>query len=284
MSETTVIGVDLGGTKVTVGAVSGGTVRHVSGRRISAHRAQDVVMAEVIEAIEEEFDDTVVGIGCGVPSVVDVETGVVVDVENIPSWRRVPLKAVLEDRFEVPTYVNNDANAFAVGEHVFGKGQAFQDMVGLTLGTGLGAGVIIDGRLYCGKNCGAGEIGMIPHKRHNVEAYCSGRFFKRECGMAGEVAYRRALEGDAVALRCFERFGHQMGDAVMIVTYAFDPEAVIMGGSISVAFDLFEGGMRERLRSFAYGHVIEGLVIESSELENAALLGAAALYVDATSR
>ena len=78
--------------------------------------------------------------------------------------------------------------------------------------------------------------------------------------------------------------GGDLGDAINIVLYAFDPEAIVLGGSISVAFDLFEGGMRERLRSFAYPHVVERLVIEPSELDNAAVLGAAALFFDATGR
>jgi glucokinase len=206
----------------------------------------------------------------------------VYDVENIPSWREVPLRAALEQRFGVPSYVNNDANAYVVGEHVFGKGRGFRHVVGMTLGTGLGVGVITNGTLYAGANCGAGELGVMPYKELTVEAYAAGQFFPRECGVSGEVAHRRARAGDPEALGWFESYGGELGDAIMIVLYAFDPEAVILGGSISVAFDLFERGMRERLRSFAYPHVVERLVIEPSELENAAVLGAAALFYDAT--
>jgi glucokinase len=282
MADATVLGVDLGGTSVTVGAVVGESVQRVSTRRISAQAAEEVVLSEVIDTIAELFDDSVRGIGCGVPSVVDVSTGVVYDVENIPSWREVPLRAALEQRFGVPSYVNNDANAYVVGEHVFGKGRGFRHVVGMTLGTGLGVGVITNGTLYAGANCGAGELGVMPHKEHTVEAYAAGQFFPRECGVSGEVAYRRARAGDPEALGWFESYGGELGDAIMIVLYAFDPEAVILGGSISVAFDLFERGMRERLRSFAYPHVVQRLVIEPSELENAAVLGAAALFYDAT--
>ncbi len=282
MSDGTVLGVDLGGTTVTVGAVVGESLQRVTSRRISARAAEEVVLAEVVDAIAELFDESVRGIGCGVPSVVDVETGVVYDVENIPSWREVPLKAALEQRFGVPSYVNNDANAYVVGEFIFGKGRGFRHLVGITLGTGLGVGVITNGTLYAGANCGAGEIGVMPFKEHTVEAYAAGQFFPRECGVTGEVAYRRARDGDPEALGWFESFGAEVGDAIMIVLYAFDPEAIILGGSIARAFDLFERGMRERLQSFAYPHVVERLVIEPSELENAAVLGAAALFYDAT--
>jgi glucokinase len=278
-----IIGVDLGGTKVSAGAVSEGAVTRVERREVPSREAADVVLAAIMDVIDEVFDSSVVGIGCGVPSVVDVAEGVVFDVENIPSWKEMPLKAGLEDRFGVPASVNNDANAFAVGEHVFGSGRAFSDMVGLTLGTGMGTGVIVNGRLYSGSNCGVGEIGMMAHKGRTLEEYCSGPYFQRECDAAGEEIYRRAREGEAEALAIFERFGAELSEAVMITLYAYDPQAVIFGGSISAAFDLFEAGLHRGLERFAYRRVIERLAMMPSTLENSAVLGAAALYVDATS-
>ena len=281
MTET-IIGVDLGGTKVSVGAVTEGTASRVVRREVPSQEAQDVVLAEIMNAIDEVFDRSVVGIGCGVPSVVDVAEGIVFDVENIPSWKEVPLGAALEECFGVPVSINNDANAFAVGEHVFGSGREFTDLVGLTLGTGMGTGVIINGRLYSGANCGAGEIGMMTHKGLTLEDFCSGQFFQRECGAAGDEVHRRARDGERNALAAFERFGTELSEAVMIALYAYDPQAVIFGGSISAAFDLFKAGLRRGLEQFAYPHVIERLVIAPSSLENAAVLGSAALYVDAS--
>jgi glucokinase len=279
----TIIGIDLGGTRVSVGAVSGGTVTKIERRGVPSQEAAEVVLAALVDAIDEVFDPTVVGIGCGVPSVVDVDKGVVFDVENIPSWKRMPLKAALEERFRVPTSVNNDANAFAVGEHVFGAGREFSDLVGLTLGTGMGTGVIVSGRLYSGSNCGVGEIGMMAHKGLTLEEHCSGPFFQREYGVAGDEIYRRARSGDTEAIAAFDRFGSELSEAVMIVLYAYDPQAVIFGGSISAAYDLFESGLRRGLERFAYRRVIERLVIGPSTLENSAVLGAAALYVDSVS-
>jgi glucokinase len=282
MAQPTIIGVDLGGTKVSVGAVTGGVVRQVERRDVPAAEAAEIVLETIIDTIDEVFDPTVVGIGCGVPSVVDVDEGIVYEVENIPSWKEVHLKAALEDRFGVPASVNNDANAFAVGEHVFGKGRPFRNMVGMTLGTGMGTGVIIDGRLYSGANCGAGEIGMMAHKGLTLEDWCSGDFFRREYGVSGEAVYLRARGGDAESMGIFERFGREFSEAVMVALYAYDPEGLIIGGSISAAFDLFERGLRSGLEAFAYPHVVERLVLDRSELDNAAVLGAAALYVDAT--
>jgi glucokinase len=277
MVESAIVGVDLGGTKVTAGRVTNGVVGKRFSREISAGDREEVVLAEVIGAIEEVIDDSVVAIGCGVPSIVEVKTGVVLDVENIPSWRRVPLKDQLEQRFAVTATVNNDANAFVVGEHVFGSGRGLRNLVGLTLGTGLGAGVIIDGRLCCGSSCGVGEIGRIPYKSSTVEAHCSGQLFREQYGEAGEVMYERAIAGDAPARASFDHFGRELANAVMIAVYAYDPEAIILGGSISSAFDLFTESLQAELGSPANRAMTKGLVVERSRLGDAAVLGAAAL-------
>lgn len=281
MAGGTVIGLDLGGTKLAVGAVVGGTVLRTVRSDVPATDAEQVVMAAVVDAIRAVFDDTVVGIGCGVPSVVDVDRGVVFEVENIPCWKEVHIGPELEEIFGVPVVVNNDANAFAVGEHHFGAGRGSRHLVGMTLGTGLGTGVIVDGRLYNGANCGAGELGRMPHKGLTLEAWCAGPFFLREYGVAGQEIYRRAKAGDREALAAFERFGSELSEAIAIGLYAYDPEILVLGGSIASAFELFEPALRAGLGSFAYPHVIERLKLVPSSLSNAAVLGAAALYLDA---
>jgi len=276
-----ILGVDLGGTQVRAGKVRGSAVERSAVARISGRERAEVVNGELYRTIDAVFDDEVRGIGCGVPSVVDVETGVVYGVENIPSWREVPLKADLERRYGVPAYVNNDANAFAVGELHFGAGRGHRNLVGLTIGTGLGAGVIVDGRLYSGSHCAAGEIGAIPYREHTIEHYCAGAFFQRNAGMPGEAVYARAQAGEPAALALFEEFGFELGYAVLLVLYAYDPELIVLGGSISVALPLFGGTMRERLREYPWPHVVAALRIAAGEVQDAGILGAAALYLDA---
>lgn len=283
-TDASIIGVDLGGTKVSVGLVRGKTVSRVVRHSVPSQEAADVVLRAVVDSIAEVYDDTVVGIGCGVPSIVDVDEGIVLDVENIPSWKRMPLKAELEQAFGVPATINNDANAFAVGEYIFGKGRGHRTMVGMTLGTGLGTGVIIDGRLYSGANCGAGEIGMMRHKGRVLEDYCSGQLFPREYGVSGEIVFERARSGDELALAAYDRFGRELAEATMVALFAYDPDIVIFGGSISSAFEFFEAGLHRGLEAFPYRQTVERLVITRSVLENAAVLGAAALYVDANNR
>lgn len=277
-----ILGVDLGGSGVRVGKVRSGGLERFAAAPISGRERAEVVTDEIYRAIDGVIDDEVRGIGCGVPSVVDVDRGIVYNVENIPAWQEVPLKADLERRYGVPAYVNNDANAFAVGELYFGHGRGHRHLVGLTLGSGLGAGVVVDGRLYIGANCGAGELGAIPFREHTVEHYCAAPFFQREAGISGEEAHRRAAAGDAGARQLFARFGDSLGHALLLVLYAYDPEIIVLGGSISAALPFFEEAMRERLRTYAYPHALERLRLERSEVENAAVLGAAALYLDAT--
>jgi glucokinase len=262
--------------------VRGGELEDNCCQRISSNAAEETVLQEVYAAIDGLFDEDVAGIGCGVPSVIDVKRGIVYNVENIPSWLEVHLGELLEQRYGVPVCVNNDANAFALGEFFFGKGRQYRDMVGVTLGTGLGTGVIINGRLYCGHSCGAGEIGMIPFREHNIEYYCAGRFFSSR-GCSGESACELARQGNRKALQLFEEYGRELGHAVLTVLYAFDPELIVFGGSISQAFDLFEGGLRERLQDYAYQLGLAGKVITASETENVAILGAAAIALNARS-
>ena len=277
-----ILGVDLGGSGVRVGKVRAGELERFAAAPISGRERAEVVAGEIFRAIDGVIDAEVAGIGCGVPSVVDVERGIVYSVENIPAWQEVPLKDDLERRYGVPAYVNNDANAFAVGELHFGHGRGHRHLVGLTLGSGLGAGVVIDGRLYIGANCGAGELGAVPYREHTIEHYCAAPFFQREAGASGEEVHRRALAGDADALELFARFGDALGHAMLLVLYAYDPEMIVLGGSLSQALPFFETTMRERLEGYAFPHALERLRVVRSEVENAAVLGAAALYLDAT--
>jgi len=275
-----IIGVDLGGTNVRAGRVEGNRIGAKASRPISSRAAADVIVGEIFGAIGDVLDPGVSAIGIGVPSIVDVERGIVFSVENIPSWREVPLKDLLEKRFGVPAYVNNDANCFALGEFHFGKGRGTRHMVGLIIGTGIGAGVIANGRLYAGANCGAGEIGAIPYKNRTIEYYASGSAFEHIHRLSGSDLFLRASRGEARALEVFAGHGHEVGHAVMTTLYAFDPEMIVLGGSVSRAFAFFEKTMYETLASFAYPSALKRLMIAVSEEPEIAILGAAGLVLD----
>jgi glucokinase len=277
----TVIGVDLGGTNVRAGLVEGGRLTDVRSVPVRSQGTERDVLEDMFSAIDAVLRKGVAGIGAGVPSVIDLKGGVVYDVQNIRSWTKVPLKSYLEARYHLPAYVNNDANCFAAGEKYFGKAKPYDHAVGLILGTGLGAGVIANGRLYSGINCGAGEFGMLPYLDRNFEAYASGQFFERVHGVPGRELAGRAERGDPAALGIFAEYGGHIGEAVKAICYAVDPEAIILGGSVSKSSRFFKDAMWETFQSFAYSITKERLKIEVSETENIAILGAAALYYDA---
>lgn len=281
MDLNTLIGVDLGGTNMRAGRVEGGRVVHHATGATPGQAAADVVLDKLMATIGAVFTPDVKGIGIGVPSVVDVDRGIVFTVENIPSWQEVPLKEILERRFQVPVHVNNDANCFALGEFHFGQGRGFRNMVGLVVGTGLGAGVILNRHLCSGSNCGAGEIGTIPFREHTFEYYASGQVFAREYGENGALIHARAMKGDGGALAILDQFGEAFGSVVMTTLYAYDPELIVLGGSVAKAYPFFERSMRRVLTGFAYQHALQRLLIRVSEEPQIAVMGAAALCLDA---
>jgi len=281
VSGPAVIGVDLGGTNVRAGLVVGGRLAGVRSVPVRGQGAEGDVLEDLFSAVDAIIGPDVAGIGAGVPSIIDLKTGTVYDVQNIPSWKKVPLKAILEERYRLPVYVNNDANCFAAGEKHFGKLGPYDSAVGLIVGTGLGAGVIANGRLYSGVNCGAGEFGMLPYLDRNFEAYASGQFFRRVHGTSGREVAERAGRGDAKALEIFGEFGRHVGEAVKAICYAVDPEIIVLGGSVSRSYGHFRAALWRAFQSYAYSLAKERLKIEVSETENIAILGAAALYFDA---
>lgn len=279
-TEYNIIGVDLGGTNIRAGKVVQHEIVKMSKAATNSEGTMEEVLETIFSVIDECFDGNTRSIGIGVPSVVDVEKGIVYDVVNIPSWKVVPLKSILENKYKVPVYVNNDANCFALGEKYFGKAQAYKSVVGLCIGTGMGSGLIFNEKLYEGVNCGAGEFGNIPYLKSNFEGYCSGQFFSEEKKIAAVDAYHLAVKGDLAALKIFEEFGFHMGQAIKSILYAYDPEIIVLGGSLTNAYKFFQPAMFEAIQDFAYHNVLTNLKIEISELEHSAIYGAAALYLN----
>jgi glucokinase len=279
-----IIGVDIGGTKISVARIHNKQIIQEYSCPTPSEEIKEMVVNVVGDAIQQVFSTKISGIGIGVPGLVDLETNEVLDVVNIPSWDRVPLKQLLEDRFQKPVFVNNDANCFAVGERYFGKGQDFKNFVGITLGTGLGAGIIINSHLYPGRYCGAGEFGTIYYRDKTVEAYASGQFFKDQ-NLSGKAVAEKAEQGDQQAKQLFFELGEHIGRAIGNVLFALAPEAIILGGSVSQSYHLFEGGMRSVLANeFPYQRLYQALKIEVSDLSNSAVLGASSLVIDAFSQ
>ena len=281
MSGPVVLGIDLGGTNARAGRVVDGRLAEVRSVPVRSRGSEEEVLEDLFRAVDPLVRDDVAGIGAGVPSVIDLATGTVYDVQNIPSWKKVGLKAILEGRYRRPAFVNNDANCVAAGEMYYGKIRPYASAVGLIVGTGLGAGIIANDRLYSGINCGAGEFGMLPYLDRNFEAYASGQFFERVHGLGGRELAGRAEMRDRWALDVFAEFGRHLGEAVKAICYAVDPEIIVLGGSVSKSYRFFRAALWETFQTYAYSIAKERLRIEVSETEGIAILGAAALYFDA---
>ncbi|SNR22927.1 ROK family protein [Flavobacterium sp. ov086] len=276
MSERKIIGVDMGGTKIHTSLILGKEIISECVVDTPAKESEKVVLDRLIHAIEQVYQPGCEGIGIGVPSVVDWKEGIVYDVVAIPSWKEVHVKKILEEHFKIPVYVNNDSNCFALGENFFGKGTDSANFVAVTIGTGLGSGIIIENKLYQGVNTGAGEIGSISYKDGIIEQYCASEFFISR-GLDGEKVYLEAKKGDQKALEIFKEYGKNLSQVIKIVLYAYDPEIIILGGSISNAYEFFIDAVWEGLHDFMFPVELKKLRIENSELKNSAVLGAAAL-------
>lgn len=271
------IGVDLGGTNIRAGLVEDSKITLVRQEILTDKESLQKTLSQLISIIASLIQPKVKGIGIGVPSVVDIKNGIVFDVVNIPSWQRVELKKILEAEFKIPVFVNNDVNCFALGEHQYGQAKSFSSFVALALGTGLGAGIIINDFLYPGNNCGAGEIGSLPYLDKNFEFYTSSTFFESIHSATALEVHDSAVKGEKEALKIWNEYGFHLGNVMKAVVYTYDPEAIILGGSISKAYPLFEDAMKKALSDFQFPETIKRLKILKSNVENIALLGAAAL-------
>jgi glucokinase len=278
MDDQKIIGIDIGGTKVHMGIVQNGEITKELRLSTASQASKAQLLDDITNGIGQLMDADVAGIGIGVPGLVDEEKGIVYSVQNIPSWSEVHLKTHLEDFFKLPVYLTNDANTYALGEKVYGKGKPYRHMVGVTLGTGFGAGIIADHKLYSGAFSSAGEYGGVPYLDKTLEDYCSGKFFMHEYGKPGDEMYALAKAGDARALKAFKHFGHHVGNAIKIILYTLSPEAIFLGGSVSRCYPYFSEAMQHSIDSYPYKLVTDHLVVAQSDIANVAVLGAAALF------
>ena len=270
------IGIDIGGTNLCLGLVENGQISNMfSTPSFSPESTMEQTLEHLSNQILKIFHSGVDKIGVGVPSVVDVKRGIVYDTQNIPSWKEVPLKEYLEDRFHVPVSVNNDANCFAMG--VYGTYPADskpETLVAVTLGTGVGMGIVNEGKLFCGANCGAGELCCLPYKDSILEDYCSKKYFTG-AGWDSKEAAKAAKAGDSDALLLFDEFGRHLGALVCTVMYAYDPTHIALAGGIANNYPFFCQAMEDYIwANFPYRKPLENLKIDVFTDDNLPVLGA----------
>ncbi len=302
MAADRVIGVDLGGTKILAGVVDRhGTIerRH---ERPTPTSSQDELLLELEAAVVELRDDGVAGVGFGVPSTIDQRAGRAVSSVNVP-LADVDLRARMSERLGLPVGVDNDANAAAIGEWAFGAGRGTRHMVMLTLGTGIGGGLILDGRPYRGAVGAAAELGhiVIEHDGDPCQGTCTGRGHLEtlasgnRAGAEARAAFgpaadahrlvRLASEGDTRARAILERLGRRLGSGIATLVNVFNPELVVIGGGFAAAGDLVLAPAREVLAREALSPARELVRVVRAELGTAAgLVGAALVGFEAVDR
>ena len=309
MSESETIGVDLGGTKMLVGALEGTDVLWES-REASTGQSEDelveLLVREVCEARDARPGATAVGLG--IPATIDHETGVAVSAVNLPI-ANVAIRDLVAERVGLPVFVDNDANVAALAESLYGAAKGKPNTVMITVGTGIGGGLILGGEIYRGATGAGAELGHTviqadgPPCQGNcpnhgcVEALASGTALGRE-GLAaaegapdsvlgrllaegktvdGKVVTEAAIAGDEIAVGVFELIGSRLGVACSSFANIFQPDAIVVGGGVIAAGDLLLEPVRREVRERALTPMNGTPILEATLGNDAGMIGAAAL-------
>jgi glucokinase len=305
------IGVDLGGTNIRFGLVSdAGEVSARTQCSTLGHEGAARTLQKILDGIGDTLAQAprgVRGIGIGSPGPLDSRRGVVITSPNIPGWRNIKLKALVEKRFGLPCKVENDANCAALAEHWVGAGRGVQDMLHYTLGTGVGGGAIVAGELLQGRDSTGGELGHVTvdpdglvcgcGNRGCVETYASATWMVRRfeqrlragkpsvlldewragrLAITARVSQEAAERGDRAARELVEEAGRYLGIGVASMIVAFNPAVVSFSGGVARFGELLFGPMRAEIKRRAFRSMTRGLRIVRSRLgDKGGVIGAA---------
>ena len=321
MSGRPAVGVDLGGTKIhTVVATPEGEVLAEDRRPTLASEGPDAVLGRLIASIRRSLAGAgppsrqIAGVGISSPGPCDPKRGVVTNAPNLPGWHEIPIVRIVSEQLGVPALLENDANAACYGEYRFGAGRGFQHILYVTLGTGIGGGIIIDGKIYEGASGAAGEVGHIIIDQDGPPCNCGGRGclealasgpaiaraaeaavsagrspalaqLAASASLTPELVLQAAEGGDAVAREVIERAGTQLGLGLISLLNCFDPQALILGGGLLGLGNLYLGPALRLARERAFTQIVADVTISMATLgERAGALGAAALVMENSMR
>jgi len=304
MSEKFIIGVDLGGTNLRLGLLDSryklkdkiafGTKKFI--------RKEDLIQA-IIDSVHKMTSDhaldkkDILGVGLGLPGPINVREGTVHFFPNISGWRDVNLKSILEKKLRLPVFLDNDANLMSLAESKLGAAKGLKNALCLTLGTGVGGGVIINGNIYRGSSFAAGEVGHIPINERGPRCNCGGRgclevyvgnqkilrqakrLFKRDITL--EELSRLAVRGNSQAIRVWSKVGMRLGLALAGAVNLLNPDAIVIGGGVAAAGKVLFDQVRETIILRAMSVQAQKVKIYRAKLgPDAGLIGAAILVRD----
>lgn len=313
------IGIDVGGM-----SIKGGIVDRYNGKIIeqyaiptNKYSAEYSISEDIAKVIDFLIVKTgikfeqIVGIGIGQPGSIDSERGIIRYSNNI-ALENVPVVEELQKKYEVPIYINNDANCAALGEYVFGAGRGYKDIVFVTLGTGVGSGIIIDGKLFEGRSCAGAEAGhmviVVGGEKCNCgrrgcwEAYASAtalirqtkaamdanpdslmhKIAEEEGKVSGKTAFRAAKVGDAAGQKVVDTYINYISEGLINMANIFRPDAILIGGGISKEKEYLTKPLQKLMDGDAFGGKYNPkVIVKTASLQNdAGILGAAALVLE----
>ena len=310
------IGVDVGGTNVKIALVDKeGSIIYSNTTPTRTEMGYEYTISNIKQAIVDLMKETktdknsIEGIGFGFPGQIDCDAGIVRVSPNIPGWINVPIAQIIEKEFEIPTKVDNDVRCAALGELAFGAGKGCKNLVCITVGTGIGSGLIINGKLVRGADNAAGEIGHIKLQMHDgpicgcgdsgcLEAFASGPSIvamAQEYILGGKstkyrelanpeitpyVVAEAAKQGDKVALKIFERMGKYIGIGLANVVNLLNPEKIVIGGGVADAGDILFEPLIATLKKRAMPIQAKSVSVVPAQLGNAAGVIGASLLIE----
>ena len=312
-----VVGVDMGGTKILAAVINAkGEIVQQAKRATKPKKGPEEVIERITRCIREAIDSAelkpsqIRAIGIGSPGPLDPETGVIIFAPNL-GWSNVPLKAKLEANLSIPTFVDNDVNVGTLGEYAFGAGQGVKNLVGIFVGTGIGGGIILDGKLFHGVNKTAGEVGhMIVEVKGPrcgcgnfgcLEAVASRTAITRDLQKAilkkgkkskltelnggnldlirSKAIARAVKHGDKPTIKVVQRAAKYLGISVASIVHFLNPEMVVLGGGVVEAMgDSLLDPIRHAAAEYALPTTMDGVQIIAATLgDNAGVIGASVL-------
>jgi len=304
------IGVDLGGTNLRVGVIrDDGHVEADAAVPVGTEKSADRIaslIGEHVALMQNQTSLPLTGCGCGIPGIVDSDRGIVFNSPNFPDWQDVPILKLLEKSITLPLLIDNDANMFALAELLFGAGKGRHNLIMLTLGSGIGGGIVIDGKVFHGDRGFAGEVGHIVVEPDGVpcgckshgcwEQYAAGRAFthlvhrlpkhEREAVLAEvygdanqlspELIASLAGRGNTIAKELWRSYGRYLGIGIASLINVLGITTIVIGGGIARSWDYFIDACRAEIMSRTYHkNVVQLKLLPASLGENTGIVGAA---------
>lgn len=302
------IGVDIGGTNIKIALVDfDGKIAYSNTTPTRAEMGYEAGVNNIKQAIKDLMKETnqdaksIEAIGFGLPGQIDYKAGIVKNLPNIPGWVNVPLAKIIEDEFSIPTRLDNDVRCAALGELNFGAGKGCENLLCITIGTGIGSGIVLNGKLVRGASNAAGEIGHIKMEMNGgplcgcgdygcFEAYASGPSivamakeyiaggksakYKEMAGADGQITpylvAQAALQGDAVSIQIFKQMGKIIGTGLASVVNLLNPEKIIIGGGVADAGEILLEPIRKAILDRAMPIQGQAVKVVPAQLANTA--------------